>query len=79
MQIFAEACRCVLLIRYIQKMKKLKEVVLYTFKKVAVHSCFFTSLSMLFYPLGPLSAAKYPLQGVASELLTPFFFGWTLS
>lgn len=74
MQTFAQACRCVLLIRYIRKMKKLKEVVLHTFKKVAVHSCFLASQSMLFYPLAPLPLSKYPLEGVASELLTPFFF-----
>lgn len=63
MQIFAEACRCVFLIYFFQKMRKLKEVVLHSFPKVAVYGCFLTSKSMLFYSLSPLPPTKHPLEG----------------
>lgn len=62
MQIFAEACRRVFLMHYFQKIRKLKEVVLHSFQKFAVYSCFLISKSMLCYPPSPLPPTKHPLE-----------------
>jgi len=62
-----------LLISYIQKMKKLKEVILHSYLKVSVHGFFFCLPEYAVLLLAPLPLTKYPLEGVSNELLTPFF------